>query len=650
MKRLKITLPLKIFLLIIIIGLSIFRLNNPKASIYKNETEFTGVIINIKSSKCQNITLKAKEKLLIYDCNNEKYKIGQEIKVNGKLQKPKNSITFNYQNYLLSQSIYYTVYAEEIKVLNEPTNIFYKIKNNLYEKTENYKTKEYLNAFVLGNNSLIDEEVKESYQNNGISHLLAISGMHITFLSTILLFIFNKLFKNKKISFYLISVFLLFYIFITNFSPSVIRAVLMFILIKVTNKKSIQIIITLFLLFILINPFYIYNIGFLFSFTITFFLILFKEKIKKHENYFIKTFIISFVAFLASIPIMINSFYKINLLSPIINVIFVPFASLIIYPLSLLTYIFPILDFPLEKIISIFEMLSFKIESLKFLTIIMKDINIMIFILYYLVIYLSLRDKKYLIILFIMILLHHNINIFDKSSFITMIDVGQGDSILLKLSNKSNILIDTGGNINSNIAKKRIIPYLSKEGITKLDYLILSHGDYDHAGAAIDLNNNFKVEKIIMNKNDNELETKIKKEHKSVINADKYKIKIEEFTLEFINKTFKDENDSSLIIYTKINGNHIILMGDASENSEDYILDEYNLPKMDILKVGHHGSSTSSSEQFIEKIQPKTSLISSGLNNRYGHPSSEVVNRLKKYGTVYNTAYDGTVKLFLAAR
>ena len=240
-----------------------------------------------------------------------------------------------------------------------------------------------------------------------------------------------------------------------------------------------------------------------------------------------------------------------------------------------------------------------------------------------------------------------------------MIDVGQGDSLLLKLAhNQGNILIDTGGQPSFNgekpydLAQNKIIPYLKSEGINKLDYLILTHGDFDHAGMSINLLKKFKVNNILLNSNnDNTTEKQIinysKKHHIKYKKIRQDKIKIQKTILNFLNsqKSF-NENDDSLIIYTKIKNQNILLMGDAEEERENYILNTYNLPKMDILKVGHHGSNTSTSLKLINKIRPNISLISAGNNNLYGHPHKQTIEKLKN-SKVLITKIDGSIKINL---
>ena len=173
------------------------------------------------------------------------------------------------------------------------------------------------------------------------------------------------------------------------------------------------------------------------------------------------------------------------------------------------------------------------------------------------------------------------------------------------------------------------------------------HGDYDHMGEAINLVNNFKVEKVIFNCGDfNELE-------KDLIEVlDKKKISyyscikelnIDNNKLYFLNsKDYGNENDNSSVIYTKLNNHKFLFMGDAGVEVEKDLMKKYNLDNIDVLKVGHHGSKTSSSELFIDVINPKYSIISVGKNNRYGHPNKEVLDNLKD-SKIYRTDQDGSI-------
>ena len=671
MKKLKTILQsniITIFIFLITVFYILFYLNNkPESKYTKNENIITGYIYECDRKEDKIVLkVKGKENILVNYYDDFKCELGSYIKAYGEIKKPEkntNFYLFNYQNYLLTKKINYIFKADKIEKINTKIPFIYQIKNYLNKHIENYKSKPYLEALVLGKDDNIKENVIESYQTNGISHLLAISGAQITLFSCGLLFILSKLF-SKNTSYLFTIMFLLFYLFITNFQSSILRAVAFFIILTINKQFELKIstlkllIITLCTLLI-INPYLIYSLGFILSFTVSFFLILFKGLINKYQNYFSKTLIISLIAFLSSAPIIINSFFKINLLSPIINLYFVPLVTFIIYPLALLIFIFRPLDNIFLNIVTIMEKASLKLSNIDILNLSMSHINIIFFIIYYLIIIFILynwqKGRNYVIVFFIILLIHHNINYLNPYSTLTMIDVGQGDSFLLKLKhNKANILIDTGGIASYDdrkpydIAKNILIPYLNAEGVNKLDYLIITHGDFDHGGMAKNLIKNFKIKHIILNRENNNLEKEIIKKFKGKItNISEGIIKIENITLNFLNglNTY-DENKASLIIYTNIENRNILLMGDATKESENYILNTYNLPKMDILKVGHHGSNTSTSKKLIKKISPKISLISAGKNNIYGHPHQETLKKLKN-SDVYITKKDGAVKINL---
>ena len=233
-------------------------------------------------------------------------------------------------------------------------------------------------------------------------------------------------------------------------------------------------------------------------------------------------------------------------------------------------------------------------------------------------------------------------------------DVNQGDSTLIVV-NKKVTLIDTGGilQLNNdkydyNITNNRTIPYLKSKGIKKIDNLILTHGDYDHMGDAINLVNNFKVEKVIFNCGKfNDLEKELIKvldtrkiKYYSCINE----LNIDNNKLYFLQtKEYDNENDNSNVIYLSIYDKNFLFMGDAGEKAEEDLINKYNLENITVLKVGHHGSKTSSSKNFIDYINPLISVISVGRNNKYNHPSTEVLDNLYNR-IIYRTDIDGTIK------
>ena len=666
MKRLRIIL---LFSLLVFLYVFYITSNNIYKTKYKiTDNKLEGYINNIKISDSKTeIELIGKEKILVnyYDTDLD-LKLGDYILVEGIIKIPSintNFNLFNYNKYLKSKKIYYIFKASKITKTKNNNKLKYKIKNKIIDRIDKIDNN-YLYTFILGDNNYIEDDIKLSYRNNGISHLFSVSGMHITFLSSFLLIILNKLLKNKYIINIIIFSFLIFYMFLTNFTPSVIRATFLFIILSINKLFDLKInplisILIILDLMLLKNPYYIYNVGFILSFLVSISLIIFGKITNNYKNYFVKIFIISLISFLISIPIMINNNNEINLLSPLINVIFVPFISIIIFPLSLLTFVFKVLNPLLQILIDIEENMIMFFNKINIFTIILKELNIKAIIFYYILIIFVIKkliNKKYksLLLIFIVLLFYNNINYLNKNFSITMIDVGQGDSILINYPyNKGNILIDTGGivsydNKNTyNLALNTIIPYLKSVGVKRLDYLILTHGDFDHIGEAINLVNNFKVDKVIFNCGKfNDLESNLIKvlEKKNIkyyscikeLNVDKNK-------LYFLNtKEYDNENDSSNVIYFNYNNYKFLFMGDAGIEKEKDILEKYNLNDIDFLKVGHHGSNTSSSDDFINSINPKYSLISVGKNNRYGHPNKEALQNLKD-SKIYRTDEDGSI-------
>lgn len=556
---------------------------------------------------------------------------------------------------MLSFNTYYKMNASSINILRKNKFILYKIKNIVINKIKYLKGSEYLSAFILGDTSGIKSSIMDSFRINGINHLFSVSGMHIGLLSSILLFLLNKIKKSDK-NFIVISLFLIFFMAFVNFTKSVVRSTLFFILLNLNrilnlNLKRERIFLILLLIILFINPYNIYNISFIFSYTISFYLILFSGLIGKQKGYLKKLLVTSFISFLVSIPISINTNFSINFIFILNNIIFIPFVSLIIFPLSLIVLLFPPLDFLYFILVNILEslslfMLNFKVE------IIFKHINIIFVIVYYLLIVFIIlkvnkKEYKYLYFLIIIFLFHNNINYLDSNLYVTFIDVRQGDSALLRFPfNQGNILIDTGGNINYDISSS-IIKYLKSEGIKKINYLVLTHGDFDHMGEAIDLVNHFKIENVIFNCGEfNDLEKELIK----VLDSKNIKyyscikeLNISNYKLQFLNTGIYDnENDNSSVIYLNYNNYKFLFMGDAGVEKEKDILEKYNLKNIDFLKVGHHGSRTSSNKEFINEINPKYSIISVGKNNRYGHPNKEVLNNLSD-SKIYRTDQEGSI-------
>ena len=626
-----------------------------KSEYKDSDKNLYGTVIDYKKSKDKTtIWVKGKEKVLVNYYSDINISYGDYIYVYGVFKKPKengNFNLFNYKRYLLSNKINYVVTASKITIIKKNDNVFYTLKNNLLKRVESAnKSKGYILAFLYADKSLIEKDVYTKYQKIGVSHLFAVSGMHVSLISIVLLKLLNRIKERKR--YIIVSIFLSIYLFLTNFTISMVRATFQFILFFINKSFKLNIdnsnlVILLFSILVIINPYNIYNIGFLFSFIISFTLIRCSKLIK--GKFIIKSLKTSLISFFSSMPVLINNFFEVNFLGIILNIIYIPFVSYILFPLSLVTVLFPSLDNILYMFISYFEKITDFFSNIKFLSFSICKMNIFLIIMYYIIfIYILKRKKKLIykiiIVIISLIFLINNGRIVNNE--VSILDVGQGDSSLIRLKNK-NILIDTGGNINYDISKNILIPYFKSVGIKKIDYLVLTHGDYDHMGEAINLVENFKVEKVIFNCGEfNDLEKKLikvlDKKNTKYYSCIK-ELNIDDNKLYFLNtKEYDNENDNSNVIYTELNGYKLMFMGDAGIEKEKDILGKYNLSNIDVLKVGHHGSKTSSSRTFIDEINPKYSIISVGKNNRYGHPNKEVLNTLED-SKIYRTDQDGSI-------
>lgn len=230
---------------------------------------------------------------------------------------------------------------------------------------------------------------------------------------------------------------------------------------------------------------------------------------------------------------------------------------------------------------------------------------------------------------------------------IDFIDVGQADSILVRNQDKV-MLIDAG----TNEAGETVVNYLENLGITKIDYLIGTHPHEDHIGGLDDVINNFDIGQIYMPKIETTTKTfedvleAIENKKLTVTAPNKGdKIELGQAEGEFMTEPILDEdnlNVSSLVLRLEFGNTSYLFMGDAEEENEETI----RWPKTDVLKVGHHGSSTSSSESFLEQVQPKYAIIMAGKDNSYGLPTQETINKLNNMGSeIYRTDEDGTIQM-----
>lgn len=626
-----------------------------------------------------------------------KVRAGHVCEFEGELQIPKKHTIehgFNYQKYLQSKGINYLYKVKKINNCQFKPTVFNQIQNmRLF--TFEFLTKhfdEHARGFVLaltiGERSAISESVYEAYQQLGIIHLLAISGLHVGIFLSLTYFTCVRLGLTKEHTWLLLTCFLPFYCVFAGAAPSVVRACLMasiFMMAKyfkkdITPLDCVSISLSLIILF---DPKQVHQIGFQLSYAVTTALVLSQSILKRCQNALQLTVAVTFIAQLSSLPLLLFYFYEFSLLSFLVNILFVPIYVYVLLPLTFLSIIWALFQLPLSYVFQNVVEYLFQITSL-FVTYInqwkghmitvgklsvMELVFCYILFVNFMIKLEKFKSYKYVLILFgqrvlIAILFLKVFNFFEPGE-VTFIDVGQGDAIFIQEERSGNAyLIDTGGVMtferekwktrahSFDLGEDVLIPFLKSKGVTSLEALFLTHGDYDHIGEAKTLIHKFNIKYLIVSElflegeREKEIIQTAKKKGVTVIAAKGGQVL--PFSTPFTVLSPIDNkhggNDGSLVLFAKIGGLTWLFTGDLEKEGEMKIVNAYPKLKVDVLKVGHHGSSTSTSDAFLTHIKPSISIISVGRHNRFGHPDQEVVNRLKKEKvTIYRTDEMGSI-------
>ncbi len=570
---------------------------------------------------------------------------GDLYTIKGELSTPTNQTVpgnFSYSNYLKSKGVRHQIFANEYVYKKSTFHIgiiSYLIGEYIDQKLP--LSKAYVKTFVLADKTEFDQRVLDDVSIIGISHLFAVSGLHVG----LLVLVMRKGLLAIKVSDFsvdfLISVILLIYVVVTSFSPSVVRAGLMFIGMTLNKRMTIKLsnldILSLILLgTLMMNPYFYMNPGFVLSFVVTSMLLMTTEILRDFKGVRL-LFMVGFISFIVTIPIIINMNYQINLFTLLFNIPFILYMTYSILPFSYISMIFPIFDKLLYLFITIYNTLI-RISARVELTIVKgsftSTLDIMIY--YILVMFyftsfdcvMKRRKLTFAIVLFFVFATNSQLYNYKKS--VTFLDV-HGDATLIRDSfDRCNILIDTGDADEYN----SVINHLKSKNIRRIDYLLITHFHSDHYGEMDDILEEFEVLNII-----------------SPVTVNRYKgrdIKcgstlMYTYDLSSVNQ---NENNNSLITSLFIGGKHYLFTGDSEIEREREFVSKYSVVDVDYLKVPHHGSSTSSSELFLKKINPQEVFIIVHRLNKFDHPNEGVITRyLDREIKVYRTDILGTIEV-----
>lgn len=558
-----------------------------------------------------------------------------------------------------------------------------------------------LRAMLLGLKEEIDPEIKESFQKNGIAHILAISGLHISFLCMTLYGICIRAGCSITVSVVVSEFFLVTYVLLVGFSPSAFRAAVMFSLFLIAGicKRSYDVISAMSFASILIliyNPGYVTDASFLLSFLailgVGFFYKNFLENSKllktlskkkppntKGGLLYNKIVVgivsggaVSFFVTMATLPVLLYSYNEIAFYSVLLNIIIVPLMSVLLVSaiLSILFInIFPVLSYISSSItkliLLIYKFLCGKLENLGFGRVNLGRPYLAAIIVYYpVLIFICLYKGKnkhwlrvfgFVICLMLMSLPHWS------SPQLHMLDVGQGDCFVFFSDNGHTYIFDGGSSSKTNIADKRIIPFLKYYGVKQIDGIFVSHPDIDHMNGIVGILENagkecIKVKRVFVGKE--ALEEGAYHELTAAAGLtteiygidDDFEMKDGNLRITCLypssNEYHETGNNSSLVMKLQYGDFVFLETGDVEKEGEAALMEACNssLRDVDVLKVAHHGSSSSSGTDFIETVSPKVSLISAGKNNSYGHPHVETLDTLKENDSmIFRTDISGEV-------
>ena len=670
-------------------------------SVEKNSEFYSNYIIKINDEKLNRnyrVFLKIKKR----QNENITYNYGDYITGIGEFTRPevrRNYKGYDYSEYLKTKKVSVICQTDINKIKTKENNshiainvwimnLRNKLKSNLI-KILNKDKSDIAIALLLGDSSYINENQKEMYSKANVSHILAISGMHVNYIVAAL-GILQKKIDNRKGKILLI-IFLIFFALLTGSSPSVIRAVIMCALAtssKLFYRKSdtINNISIACLSILIFNPYNILNLGFQLSFLGTLGIILFNDSVKGFLEFFIKinkdtrhTVILKVIERVISItsvsisanifimPILIYNFNTISLnfliscilTAPILGVM-LACGYIVVIISAFFTDISKYFSVIFEFLLDIFIKMSEICSSFNFLrfNIITPSVFIMFFY-YFIVIYfgyyrkkinfkISIKITKVILVFLLIIIFVIKVILSINSTFqIYFVDVGQGDCTLIVTNTNKKILIDGGGSDSYDVGKNVLVPYLYDRKIDYVDYIIISHFDTDHVGGLLTVMEKMKVGTVVISKQGKDSQNY--ERFKEIVKYKKIKVLVVKKgdRLRIDKDVYFDilwPNNSNIINENILNNNSIVckmqyknismlFTGDIEEIAEKQIVQEYQINckiiNSTILKVGHHGSKTSTTQEFLELVKPKIALIGVGKNNKFGHPNDDVIDRIK---------------------
>ncbi|HZJ83876.1 MAG TPA: DNA internalization-related competence protein ComEC/Rec2 [Clostridia bacterium] len=628
--------------------------------------------------------------------------IGDWIEINGEIEKPqglRNPKGFDYRAYLARRDIHYIIGTSEKSIISIKAGRFPWPKSwiisaresiaGVYDKYLGPEESNLIKAMILGEKWGLPSELKDHFSKTGIAHILAISGLHIGFVVLLLNSLTKSLTLSPKATFIIQALALGFYCILVGGHASIIRAVIMSIIIlggRVIGRKTdpLNSLCLAAFIILLLNPLQLFEVGFQLSFGAVIGIILFNKPISSKLSMIPGnmggSIAVMVAAQLGTWPIIAYYFNVFSPISFLANFILVPIAGLIVMLgliFLLLATIFPILGvilgWWLGALCNILIYGNRWLSGWSWASLSVVSPGKLFMAIYYLVLLMLSEERPSYIrrpwelsgALVIIVLLSIVFKpILNNDLMIVFVDVGQGDCIYIKTPDDKHILVDGGGRPigmgDFDVGAEIVVPFLLKNGIGKLDLVVMSHGHDDHIGGLIPVLENLKVE-AFMEFPPREITDKYKDLKGLVDNKGMESIQVvggqtyragKDVLLDILypvsdsrilDSLYNDnENNLSLVMRIRYKDTSIMLTGDIEKGVEDYLNGVWK-ETISVLKVAHHGSKTSSTQEWIDIINPDIAVIQSGKNN-FGHPNPLVLERLEGQGAeVFRNDLGGAV-------
>jgi competence protein ComEC len=640
----------------------------------KNQTKSDSLSFNASVISINNTPLFNEENIILYSGKSENIKGNSIIKVRCNVaenQLAKNRMLFNYESYLRSKNISAALFSEgdavlissDYSFLNTISSKFRSYAENTFYENLNKNNADIILSIILGDVNYLDDELYDNIKVMGLAHIFAVSGTHIVLMYIFLLNVF-KFILNRRVSWLLSWCIIWFYGFLIGFPLSVMRALVMFTLLfgsEVLYRKynSLNSIGLAALILTVYNPFWIFDAGFLLSFSAALSFIIYNKYIKSENTPFKNLYMYLFLQ-IFTLPVIVYYFNFVPVMGFFYNLLLLPVFTAIIISGFLLMILNSLLPVLLIKPFEIFDYILYSLryiidisDKLAFNGVIVPTMSLCHIIFFYIalffMIYLNINKTcRCKIIGIAAIIGFYSITYIvfpmaDNSLYFNIADVGQGLFTTIKYKGL-NLVVDCGSTSIKGMGEYIAVPYLTKRGITKADAIFISHWDEDHYSGLNDiLNSHIEVNKIFSSRS-NEIYTDVQElsmGHQMKVD-DNLNIRI---LWPYKNLVLNNINNSSLIISLNYNNRNILIPGDIEEEAEYAIYNDLN--KYDIVIVPHHGSMTSSTMQFVDAVSPEIAVLSYG-RNFYGIPSEEVILRYESAGSkIFSTFEDGEINIIL---